>query len=115
MGNVSGLHTIVLGDNGASGAWCTAATDVHAAPNSDGMGKVFGLHTIVLGDNGASGVAATELPAAPITVGLGIFLSCTVRRIHLMPSGCSTSGVTVELPVSGGTLAALLSVSLEMW
>ena len=46
---------------------------LHAAPNSDGMEKVFGLHTIVLGDNGASGVAATELPAAPITDGLGDF------------------------------------------
>ena len=73
LGNVSGLHTIVLGDNGASGAWSTAATDLHAAPNSDGMGDVFGLHTIVLGDNGASGVAATELPVAPITDGLGDF------------------------------------------
>ena len=88
---------------------------LHAAPNSDGLGKVSGMHTIVLVDNGASGVAATELPAAPITDGLGIFLSCTVRRIYLMPSGCSTSGVMVELPVSGGTLAALLSVSLKTW
>ena len=54
---------------------CTwlAATDSHAAPNSDGMGKVFGLHTIVLGENGASGVAATELHAAPISDGMGDF------------------------------------------
>ena len=68
-GNVSGLHTIVLEDNGASGASSTAATDVLAASNSDGMEEV----TIALGDNGVSGVATTGLLAAPNTEGLGDF------------------------------------------
>ena len=41
MRKVSGLHTIVLGDNGASGV---AATELHAAPISDGMGDFSELH-----------------------------------------------------------------------
>ena len=41
MGDTSGLHSIVLGDNAACGI---AATDLHAASNSEGMGNAGELH-----------------------------------------------------------------------
>ena len=41
LGDASGLHSIVLVDNGAGGI---AATDLQAAPNSEGMGNAAELH-----------------------------------------------------------------------
>ena len=88
------LHAVPSSDVlGNMHAWCPAATDLHAAPNSDGMETVFGLH-------GASGVAATDLPAATIMDGLVFF--------QMVSSACMLSEVMVVLPVSWGTLAALL-------
>ena len=41
LGDTSGLHSIVSGNNGACGI---AATDLHAASNSEGMGNAAELH-----------------------------------------------------------------------
>ena len=66
--DASGLHSIILVDNGAGGI---AATDLQAVPSSEGMGDTSGLHSIVLVDNGACGIAATDLHAASNSEGMG--------------------------------------------